>query len=144
MNRALWTKTIRDGWWLLAGSAAAIFAFHWIHVWINSHFKTGFMRKLLPLAPDFLKNLSSVPLEVLVTPAGRLAVTYDHPLVIVLISYWAISRGSDCVSGEIGRGTMEMLLAPPVRRWHVVATQGLVTMAGAALLAVAGWLGTWV
>ena len=41
---------------------------------------------------------------------------YVHPLVLFSAVIWAIMRGSDCVSGEIGRGTMEMLLAQPVRR----------------------------
>lgn len=55
---------------------------------------------------------------------------------------WAVGRGSDTVSGEIGRGTMEMLLAQPVRRLLVLATQGAVTTIGSAILATAVLLGT--
>jgi ABC-2 type transport system permease protein len=68
---------------------------------------------------------------------------YIDPLVIFTATIWGIARGSDAVSGEIGRGTMELLLAQPVRRVTVLATQASVTIAGAALLAACCWLGTW-
>jgi ABC-2 type transport system permease protein len=76
------------------------------------------------------------------TPAGRVALVWVHPLVTLGALVWAIARGSDCVSGEIGRGTMEMLLAQPVRRISVFATQAIVTILGSALLATAVWCGT--
>jgi ABC-2 type transport system permease protein len=76
------------------------------------------------------------------TPAGRVALVYAHPLILLSATIWAVTRGSDCVSGEIGRGTMEMLLAQPVRRTTVFATQALVTILGSAVLATAAWCGT--
>jgi ABC-2 type transport system permease protein len=60
------------------------------------------------------------------------------------MSLWAISRGSDCISGEIGRGTMEMLLAQPVGRIQVLWSASAITIVGTALLALASWLGVYV
>ena len=54
------------------------------------------------------------------TSAGRIAVAYDDPIVLLLVTVWAISRGSDAVSGELNRGTMEMVLAQPVTRLGVL------------------------
>ena len=67
---------------------------------------------------------------------------FVHPLIVFSAAIWTVARGSDCVSGEIGRGTMEMLLAQPVRRTTVFATQAIVTIVGSALLAIAVWCGT--
>ncbi len=76
------------------------------------------------------------------TPAGRIAAEYDDPVVLLLMTVWAISRGSDAVSGELNRGTMEMLLGQPVTRLGVISVQACVTLLGAALIAMAAWLGT--
>jgi ABC-2 type transport system permease protein len=83
-----------------------------------------------------------VPFSQVATPAGRAALVFAHPLVVFSGVIWTVARGSDCVSGEIGRGTMEMLLAQPVRRTTIFATQALVTIVGSALLALAVWGGT--
>lgn len=144
MIRALWIKSFRDGRWLLLGSALMLFAFQWIRVWITSQVETAGVRKLLSFAPDFVKEFIVVPLEVLAAPAGRIAVGYDDPLVVVIVSIWAIARGSDLISGEIGRGTMEMLLAQPIRRIHLFLTQTSVTVLGLILIVASAWLGTYV
>ena len=60
------------------------------------------------------------------------------------VSLFAISRGSDVVSGELGRGTLEMLLAQPVSRRQVLYTQSAVTVACLAVLCGLTWAGTMV
>jgi ABC-2 type transport system permease protein len=57
-------------------------------------------------------------------------------------SLFAIARGSDVVSGELSRGTLEMLLAQPVSRVQVLVSQSLVTICGLAVLCFATWAGT--
>ncbi|MCA9247475.1 MAG: ABC transporter permease subunit [Planctomycetales bacterium] len=144
MSWALWEKSLREAKWLLVGCAALMFAFHLIRVWVTSHFTMGDVRQLLEFAPDFVKGFFAVPPEVIAAPAGRLAIGYDDPLVVVIMSCWAIARGSDSVSGEIGRGTMEVLLAQPVRRIDVLLSSAVVNLLGAATLATLAWLGTYV
>ena len=95
------------------------------------------MRSLLPTVmpdselPAFVKKLMPVPIEVLASERGRLAFAYDHPLVALTMTVWAFARGSDAVSGELNRGTLEMVLAQPVRRTTVLLTHAAVTVAGA-------------
>jgi ABC-2 type transport system permease protein len=76
------------------------------------------------------------------TPAGRVGLAYVDPVAIIAATAWGIARGSDAVSGQLGRGTMEMLLAQPVRRLSVLAVQAAVTSFGAFLLGLHSWLGT--
>lgn len=139
---ALWSKAIREVRWQLAGSVVIVFAFHWIRVWIISLFPMQRFQRLLNLVPDAFMPLLPVPKEQLATVAGRVATSFEDPLPLMVLVAWAIGRGSDAVSGELGRGTMEMMLAQPVRRISVIGTQAAVTVLGAALIAFAGWVGT--
>jgi ABC-2 type transport system permease protein len=62
------------------------------------------------------------------------ALAFVDPVVVLAATVWGITRGSDAVSGPLERGTMEMLLAAPVRRSAIFLTQALATTAAAALL----------
>lgn len=142
MNRALWKKSFVEARWLLLGGVLILFAFAWLRVWITSQLPQSQVKAILDLLPTFVKKMSPVPVEQIATTVGRIALAYDDPLVLLVITVWAIGRGSDAVSGELGRGTMEMLLAQPVRRAGVLWTQALMTIFGGVLLATAAWLGT--
>src|SRR5437667_4519235 len=45
-----------------------------------------------------------------------LSIGYVHPLMQIIFCIWAIGRATSAVAGEIDRGTMELLLAQPIRR----------------------------
>ncbi|MGD9723869.1 MAG: ABC transporter permease subunit [Pirellulales bacterium] len=141
-NAALWRKTILECRTLLAACAVFMFGVHWLRVWIASYFSTRDLEYMLSLLPEPIEQLMPVSYTQMASTAGRIAAEYDDPVVLLLMTVWSISRGSDAVSGELNRGTMEMVLAQPVTRTSVVVIQGLVTVAGAALLACAAWLGT--
>jgi len=143
MNRALWNYTWREVRWQLLGSMLLLFAFHWLIVWLTSQIRLTEMRAILALVPAKWMEILPVPLAQVATSAGRIAMTYDHPVVLVIISFWSIARGSDVVSGQIERGTMEWLLAAPVPRWRLLAAPAMLTVLGAAALALSAWLGTW-
>lgn len=139
---ALWSKVLREVRWQLTGSVLLMIGFHWIRVWIISLFPMHRFQRLLAYIPDTFLPLLPVSKEQLASVAGRIAVAYDDPLPLFTIAAWAIGRGSDAVAGEMGRGTMEMLLAQPVRRISVIGTQAVVTTLGAALIVTAMWVGT--
>jgi ABC-2 type transport system permease protein len=142
MNFALWKKSLSEPRWLLLGSLALMFAAHWLRVWISSFFTTNKLETMFSLMPEMVEQLLPVSFSQIASSAGRIAVAYDDPIVLLLVTVWAISRGSDAVSGELNRGTMEMLLAQPVTRLGVLWTQALVTLGGAALLGGTAWMGT--
>jgi len=142
MNAALWKKTFYESRWLLLGSMAFMFAVHWLRVWISSFFSTSAMEGMLSFMPELVETLMPVSFAQIATSAGRIAVAYDDPIVLLLITVWGISRGSDAVAGELNRGTMEMLLAQPLTRLGVLGAQAAVTLCGAALLASSALLGT--
>lgn len=119
---------------------AILLAFPWIRIWTVSQFElSGFG----PLIEQFrmLEKFSPVPLEQFLTYPGILGLTFDEPVLLLSMLAWSVSRGSDVVSGELGRGTMEMLLAQPVRRWQLLVAHGTVSVFGLAILSTLVFLG---
>src|SRR4051794_11012259 len=143
MNRALFVKAVTDGRALFLALLAILIAFPWLNIWLASKISLpAFAEFLANALPKKWEKFSSVSFSEMATPAGRIAIVYIHPILTFGTAIWAIARGSDCASGEIGRGTMELLLAQPIRRTSVYATQAVVTILGAALLAAATLCGT--
>jgi ABC-2 type transport system permease protein len=142
MNLALWKKSLSESRWLLVCSLALMFAVHWLRVWIASFFTTSALESMFGFMPEMVEQLMPVSFSQVATVAGRIAAEYDDPVVLLLMTVWSISRGSDAISGELNRGTMEMLLGQPVTRLGVLVSQAGVTLGGAALLGLAAWLGT--
>jgi len=143
MNLAVWKKAVSDAWKQLAVSCGLLVLFGWVFVWLTSLFKMGAWGTLLKLLPNFVQPLLGVPLADLATPTGRLSFLYVHPITVLVCIAWAVSRGSDSVSGDIARGRMELLLTLPVRRVTVLIAPSVVSSVGAALLAGSVWIGAW-
>jgi len=134
-NRAIWNKTWGDQRVLLLSLAALWAAFPWLYILLSAQIEMpAFQNVLLKVIPDDWQKLSGVPFSEVATYAGRVALAFVDPVVVLAATVWGITRGSDAVSGPLERGTMEMLLAAPVRRSAVFLTQALATTAAAALL----------
>lgn len=142
MNVALWKKAFGESRWLLLFSCMFMFAVHWLRVWVSSFFSSSDLEGMFSFMPEFVEPLLPVSFTQMATSAGRIAVAYDDPIVLLVVTVWAISRGSDAVSGELNRGTMEMVLAQPVTRLGVLGSQAGMTLLGGAVLASVAWLGT--
>ncbi|HWA97236.1 MAG TPA: ABC transporter permease subunit, partial [Pirellulales bacterium] len=110
-------------------------------VYLTNLIELGAFGLFLKSLPQAFEDMAGVSFSTLATPLGRLAMAYVHPVVTLGALTWAVARGSDVVSGEVGRGTMEMLLAQPVRRSAVMLVPSAITVAGAAGLAGLCWLG---
>ncbi len=142
INKALLKKSIYEDRWLWFTCAVVLFVFCWVHVMITSQIDMGRFEAILKLLPDQLEKFSPVPFEKLISYPARIAIIFEEPLVYTLMTIWCIARSSDVVSGELGRGTMEMLLAQPVSRLQIFLTPVCVTVCGIALLACVAWGGT--
>ncbi len=144
MNRALWFKNFREAWLLMLCCAAVLFLFHLLFVWLVSRMNLAIFEMFLQFGFQGinLPNLLPLPLELVATQRGMILLAYVDPVVLFTITVWAIARGSDAVSGEIDRGTMEMLAAQPVSRMAILFPQIVATTVGAIVICAACWLGT--
>lgn len=136
-------RSFRDGFALLASCCALIFAFIWLRLWIVSQmdFKEaiGMFTKIIP---EFIEKMLPVPIELIATIEGRITFSYEELPVLLLMALWAVTRGSECLAGRLGDGTMELLLSQPVKRLTLVTSHVAVTLVGVGLIALVGWLGT--
>jgi ABC-2 type transport system permease protein len=141
MNLALWKKAVSDAWLTLVVSSVLLILFCWLFVWLMSFFNVAAWGRLLNLLPSFVEPMVGVPMAKLATPAGQLSILFAHIVTILVCVGWAVGRGSDSISGEIGRGTMDLILSLPVWRFSVMAVPAVIATVGAAVLAAAVWLG---
>jgi ABC-2 type transport system permease protein len=141
MNFALWRKAVSDSWLTLAVSSVLLVLFCWLFVWLMSLFDMGAWGTILNVLPDFVQPMLGVPLAKLATPAGQLSILYTHIVTLLVCVGWAVGRGSASISGEIGRGTMDLLLSLPVWRITVMTAPAVVATLGAAVLAASVWAG---
>jgi len=72
-----------------------------------------------------------------------MSISYVHPLVLTVLSIWAIGRAANAIAGEIDRGTMELLLAQPIRRTQIILAHLCVDLIVCPTLCLAVWIGTY-
>lgn len=143
MNRTVLKKCLIEVRLLFLACAAVLFSFCWLRVWIVSRVEMDSFARIIEQLWDKWKDFSPVPLSQLLSYSGRIAMGFDEPVVFFSVAIFAIARGSDVVSGELNRGSMEMLLAQPISRLQVLYSQALVTVLAILLLALAAWAGMW-
>jgi len=142
LNLALLKKSLSESRLLLAALGLLVFSFCWVRVFIISRLETGRFAAIIDQFWDQVKDFVPVTLDQLLSYTGRIGMGYNEPIVVFGISIFAIARGSDVVSGDLERGTLEMLLAQPVSRVQVLCTQAAVTLTGLAALSACTWLGS--
>ncbi len=140
INRILIRKYIGQSLLLFLSCGSALFAFAWVRVWVVSLLDMGQFQTILEQFREFEK-FAPIEFDSLFTYPGRVGMTYDEPIVILCTVIWCIARGSDVVSGELGRGTLEMLLAQPIRRSTLLYSHAVVSVVGLALLCLLVWAG---
>jgi ABC-2 type transport system permease protein len=72
-----------------------------------------------------------------------ISIAYVHPLTQTILCIWAVGRAAGAIAGEIDRGTMELLLAQPIRRGQLILAHLAVDVVAIPLLALAMGLGTY-
>ena len=143
-NTALWRKSWGDQRGLVLSLSVLWLVFPWIYIWLSSQIEmSAFQDVLLRAIPKNWQRLSSVPFADIATHSGRVALALVYPVVVLAATVWGITRGSDAVSGQLERGTMEMVLAQPVSRTAVYITQAIATTSAAALLCAVLYFGLW-
>jgi ABC-2 type transport system permease protein len=76
-------------------------------------------------------------------PCDMMSISYVHPLVLAILGIWALGRAANAIAGEIDRGTMELLLAQPIRRSQLILAHFWVDAILFPALCGVMWLGTY-
>ena len=100
----------------------------------------SWMATLLVTLPPEVRALMGN--DVALSPGGFLALGYEHPFFILLLSTWVVRTTSAAIAGEVGLKTMDLLASRPVPRWTFVAA-GMKTVAlGLGIIVACAWIGT--
>jgi len=135
MNLAIWQKAIREAWRSLVVCSVLLILFAWLFVWLMSQFNLSTFGLMLRMVPKFMQNAMGAPIAELATRTGQFSILFVHVVTMLVCVGWALARGSAPVAGEIGRGTMDLILSLPIRRPTVVVASAVVAAAGGAVLA---------
>ncbi len=77
-------------------------------------------------------------------PGDLFSVALVHPLVQATLCVWAIGRAAGALTGEIDRGTMDLLLSQPVPRSRLVLAHLCVDLLVIPVLCLSLWAGQWI
>jgi ABC-2 type transport system permease protein len=138
---ALIRKQIVESRWTLVLSAAALFGLGWLFVYVTARTEAEVTHLLEEGTGGGGRLQFMRMMGVQGTSVSIMMTFWNHPLIILLISVWAIGRGSGAVAAEIERGTLDLILSRPVARSSYLAAQVLVATAGLAILAAALFAG---
>jgi ABC-2 type transport system permease protein len=133
---SIFEKSLRDQRWQILGFGLAMAVIAALDVFIWPAYRDMLQNLELPPAIEaFLGSELSIA-----TPAGFLSAEFFSWTPILLLVY-AVIQGTGAIAGEEGGGTMDLLLAQPVRRSDLVAQKVGAFLAGVVLTVALGWLG---
>jgi ABC-2 type transport system permease protein len=106
----------------------------------NQSVKT--LLKFIDLLPAIVKSaLGGQSLQAGNTP-GLIVIGYQHPLVLFLYMFFAVGVPTGLLTGEVQKGTMELILSRPVTKTQVYICAGIPALVGMFALVMVMFLGT--
>ncbi|MBC8279942.1 MAG: ABC transporter permease subunit [Chloroflexi bacterium] len=134
-------KTLRDQrrslcWWVLGVVALSLFTV----LFYPSIADAPEFDEMLENLPEALSRAMLGDVTDLTSPEGYLnsqLFVFMIPLVFLIFT---VARGSGAVAGEEERGTLELLLSYPIRRWKLVTDKFSAMASAIAIVAAGTWL----
>ncbi|OGV74383.1 MAG: hypothetical protein A3K19_27210 [Lentisphaerae bacterium RIFOXYB12_FULL_65_16] len=135
-----WTRQTLPAWCLIAGM---IFVFQ-IAVCGTMHDneRVRALLSLLEMLPSFIKGMFGGDILQPGNTSALIAIGYQHPLVLVLFMVYAVGVPTGLLTGEVQRGTMELLLSRPATKTQVYVCAALPTVVGMFALTLVMFAGT--
>jgi ABC-2 type transport system permease protein len=160
MTWVLVRKLLRDVWLPLAVVAALLFLFQLLWAQVTNRITTQIIVDLqrAGLRLEFLQNVLLSRTQVigqlvqaiiggeqveLDRPDNFMSISYMHPFVLTIMGIFAVGRAANAIAGEIDRGTMELLLAQPIRRSQIILAHLTVDLIVLPVICIVMWLGTY-
>jgi ABC-2 type transport system permease protein len=98
--------------------------------------------KFLEVLPSIFKTALGGEMLQAGNVPGLMAIGYQHPLVLFLYLLYAVGVPNTLLTGEVQKGTMELILSRPTTKTQVYVCASVLTLAGMLALVVAMFLGT--
>lgn len=143
MNRAVILKTIREHRLILGLVFLSAMIIAVLVIVALSSAPTNLVTQWLelPLVRNLFRTLLGGDIMNMLNRTGFGAFAFVHPMMLSLVWAFLIVITTGSLTGEIDRGTADLLMSLPVSRLGVYVSISVVVLASGALLAVAPWLG---
>lgn len=135
MLRSVFAKAVHDLWRPLL--AWTLFTAAWPAFYIALYPSIGAveeMQQLLDAMPPALRSIFVSEGLDIASPEGYLNMELFAFVLPLLLMAWTIPVAAGATAGEEERGTLDGLLALPIRRWRVVAEKAAMVVAGTVVL----------
>ena len=142
MLRSVFGKSVHDLWRPLV--AWTLFTAAWPAFYIALYPSIGAveeMQQLLDAMPPAIRSIFVSEGLDIGSPEGYLNMELFAFVLPLLFMAWTIPVAAGATAGEEERGTLDMLLALPIRRWRVVAGKGAFMVVGKVVLGAAALAG---
>jgi ABC-2 type transport system permease protein len=96
----------------------------------------------LNLLPSIVKTALGGDMLQSGSMSALLTIGYQHPFVMFLYMVYAVGTPTGLLTGEVQRGTMELILSRPVTKTQVYLCATILTLAGMFALVLVMFLGT--
>jgi len=102
----------------------------------------GVLRLILQNLPEPIQQVFGEQFFAQFTVNGAIALGYNHPLVIILLSIVAIILPARHIAGEIESGALEIIFSLPVQRITVALSLWITSAIILLVMIISGWIGT--
>jgi ABC-2 type transport system permease protein len=139
--RNVFLKTLRDqrrslSWWVAGVAALAVFTI----LFYPSVADAPEFDELLENIPEVMARAMLGDVTDLTSPEGYLNSQLFVLMIPLVFLVFTVARGSGAIAGEEERGTLELLLSYPIRRWRLVADKFLAMVVATVIVAAAIWV----
>jgi len=135
-----WTLRILLAWCLIA---------FWIFLMqiavcgiVHDNEKVKAFLQYIDMLPSFIKAFMGGDVLQVGNIAGLISIGYQDPLVLILYMLYAVGVPTALLTGEVQRGTMELILSQQATKTQIYICAGLITVVGMYALVVVMFLGT--
>lgn len=138
-------KTLRDQkrslfWWVIGVAALSIFTV----LFYPSIAGDPAFDEMLERLPEALSRAMLGDVTDLTSPEGYLNSQLFVFMVPLVLMIFTVGKGSGAIAGEEEKGTLELLLSYPLRRWRLVVDKFLAMVVATAVIATGIWFSLFV
>jgi ABC-2 type transport system permease protein len=109
---------------------------------VHDNEKVKTLLAFIDMLPSIVKSALGGEMLRLGNTAGLIAIGYNHPFVMFLFMLFAVGTPTGLLTGEVQRGTMELILSRPTTKVQVYICAGILTLVGMFALVLVMFLGT--